>query len=264
MNLDTYKGFDYDSIKADEDVMLSELPLSIIKDSIKEQFEDPAKYGINDFVQTFETRYVITKQNMDEENEEEIISLYEQFISFMRDIFKDKLSLGFPYLEDMSETEQIELIHYVYRFFIINMKKNYRTFIYNYIIEHKKELAEMLPHKKDVTTNTLKDVVTDEDEITIMASITECVDYILYYSDISVDDFLRLSRGNDANLENDFINDKYDDFNINGNFVEMYPHLIDRVTKTEIEASIRIMMLQKYNGEEYGGSDVTVTEILNE
>ena len=110
MNLDTYKGFDYDSVKADEEVMLSELPLSIIKDSIKEQFEDPAKYGINDFVQTFETRYVITKQNMDEENEEEIISLYEQFISFMRDIFKDKLSLGFPYLEDMSETEQIELI----------------------------------------------------------------------------------------------------------------------------------------------------------
>ena len=36
MNLDTYKGFDYDSVKADEEVMLSELPLSIIKDSIKE------------------------------------------------------------------------------------------------------------------------------------------------------------------------------------------------------------------------------------
>ena len=263
MNLDTYKGFDYDSVEEDTEVMLSELPLSIIKDSIKQQFDDPAKYGTNDFVQTFETRYVITKENMDEENEEEINSLYIQFISFMRDIFKDKLSLGFPYLEDMSEEEQIELIHYTYRFFILNMKKNYLTFIFNYINEHKKELADALPKKKDVSTNTLKTVVTDEDEVTIMASIRECIDIILKDESITVDDFMRLSRGNDADLENDFINDKYDDFNINGNFVEQYKYLIDNVTRTEIESQVVIMMLQKYNGEEYS-ADTTVTKILNE
>lgn len=262
MNLDTYKGFDYDSVEEDSEVMLSELPLSIIKDSIKQQFEDPAKYGTNDFVQTFETRYVITKENMDEENEEEINELYIQFISFMRDIFKDKLSLGFPYLEDMSEEEQIELIHYTYRFFILNMKKNYLTFIFNYIVEHKKELAEVLPKKKDVTTNTLKNMISDEGDVTIMASITECVDIILKDETISVEDFMRLSRGNDADLENDFINDKYDDFNINGDFVDKYKELIDPITRTEIETQVRIKMLQKYSSEDSGDSEVS--KILNE
>lgn len=263
MNLDAYKGFDYDSPEEDSEVMLSELPLTIIKDSIREQFEDPEKYGKNDFVQTFETRYVITKENMDEENEEEINELYIQFISFMRDIFKEKLSLGFPYLEDMSEEEQIELIHYTYRFFIINMKKNYTTFIFNYIMKHKTELAEKLPKKKDVTTNTLKTVVSDEDEVTIMASITDCIDMILNEGNVSVEEFLQLSRGNDANLENDFINEKYDDFNINGNFVDEYSKLIDSITRTEIESHVRIMMLQKYNGSDMN-SENDITEILNE
>ena len=93
MNLEGYKGYDYESQEDDGELILSELPLSMIKDSIREQFENPTEYGKNDFVQTFETRWVVTKNNMDEENEEEITELYDQFISFMRDIFKNKLSL---------------------------------------------------------------------------------------------------------------------------------------------------------------------------
>ena len=142
------------------------------------------------------------------------------------------------------------------------MKKNYLTFIFNYIVEHKKELAEVLPKKKDVTTNTLKNMISDEGDVTIMASITECVDIILKDETISVEDFMRLSRGNDADLENDFINDKYDDFNINGDFVDKYKELIDPITRTEIETQVRIKMLQKYSSEDSGDSEVS--KILNE
>jgi hypothetical protein len=197
-------------------------------------------------VQTFETRYALTKENMDEENEEEVIELYTQFVSFMRDIFKEKLSIGFPYLEDMSEAEQLELLHYTYRFFIINLKQNYMTFIYNYIQKHKSDLAALLPKKKDVTTNSLKEVIDDEDDVTIIAGITECMDYVLYNDDISVSEFLELSRGDEPNLENDFINEKYDDYNINGNFIIHYAHLLDDITKIEIESQIRNKMLLKY------------------
>jgi hypothetical protein len=246
LNLDKFKGFDYETGDEDGEIMLSELPLSMIKDSIRQQFQNPITYGNNDFVQTFETRYAITKEDMDEENEDEINELYTQFVGFMRDIFKEKLSIGFPYLEDMPEHEQLELIHYTYRFFIINMKENYLTFVYNYILEHKKELAELLPKKKDVTTNSLKEFVDDEEDVTIVAGITDCLEHILYNDDITIAEFLRLSRGDGPNLENDFINDKYDDFNINGNFIIHYATMLDETSKIEIECQVRNKILSKY------------------
>lgn len=260
MNLEGYKGYDYESQEDDGELILSELPLSMIKDSIREQFENPTEYGKNDFVQTFETRWVVTKNNMDEENEEEITELYDQFISFMRDIFKNKLSLGFPYLEDMSENEQLQLIHYTYRFFIINLKDNYTRFIYNYINKHKDALADALPKKKDVATNTFKNTVHDDSYITIMASIKDTINLILHDDTITVDDFMELSRGDDANLENDFVNEKYDDFNINGNFVELYPTLMDDVTKTEIECKIITMILQKCHDENASEEDISTED----
>ena len=208
-------------------------------------------------MQTFETRYVVTKNNMDEENEDEIHHLYDQFISFMRDIFKEKLSLGFPYLEDMPEEQQLQLIHYTYRFFIINLKQNYLSFIFNYIVKHKDELAEILPKKKDVTTNTLKNMIDDEAYITIMASISDCITHILEDNKITVDEFMELSRGDDANVENDFINEKYDDFNINGNFIEQYAGLIDPMTRTEIEVQVRMKIMQICQTEEVIPDELT-------
>ena len=62
MNLEGYKGYDYESQEDDGELILSELPLSMIKDSIREQFENPTEYGKNDFVQTFETRWVVTNR----------------------------------------------------------------------------------------------------------------------------------------------------------------------------------------------------------
>ena len=82
MNLNTFKGFDYESVDADEEVMLSELPLSIITNSIKEQFREPIRFGKNDFVQTFETRYVVTKNNMDEENEDETSRAIDEILKY--------------------------------------------------------------------------------------------------------------------------------------------------------------------------------------
>ena len=93
-----------------------------------------------------------------------------------------------------------------------------------------------------------------------MASIKDTINLILHDDTITVDDFMQLSRGDDANLENDFVNEKYDDFNINGNFVELYPTLMDDVTKTEIECKIITMILQKCHDENVSEEDVSAED----
>lgn len=247
MNLDVFKGFDYEPQDDDETIMLSELPLNLITDSIREQFNDPSNYAKNDFVQVFETRYNVTKEQMDEDNEDEINTLYIRFVSFMRDIFKEKLSIGLPSLEDMTEHDQLQLIHYVYRFFITNMKKNFVTYVCNYIEKYKTEIAENLPKKKDVTWKSLKDIVTDVDDLTILTSISAVLPRVLEDDSILVDEFLELADDKkDGNLENEYIKDKYEDFNITGNFIPFYYKLLDPSTRIEIECKVRNCILSKY------------------
>jgi hypothetical protein len=72
------------------------------------------------------------------------------------------------------------------------------------------------------------------------------MEYILHNKDISIDEFMELSRGDGPNLENDFINEKYDDFNINGNFILHYADMLDDITQVEIESQIRNKILSKY------------------
>lgn len=246
MNLDVFKGFDYEPQDDDESIMLSELPLNLITDSIREQFNDPSTYAKNDFVQVFETRYNITKQDMDDDNEDEINTLYIRFVSFMRDIFKEKLGIGLPNLEDMEESEQLQLIHYIYRFFITNLKKNFITYVSNYIEKYKTEIAEELPKKKDVTYKTLKDIIEDQDDLTIITNISMVVPKVLQDSSIGIDDFLQLSDDIEGNLENEYISEKYEDFNITGNFVPLYYKLLDASTRIEIECNVRNIILGKY------------------
>ena len=68
---------------------------------------------------------------------------------------------------------------------------------------------------------------------------------------------MELSRGDDANVENDFINEKYDDFNINGNFIEQYAGLIDPMTRTEIEVQVRMKIMQICQTEEVIPDELT-------
>ena len=246
MNFDDFKGFSFEPQDEDSEVMLSELPLNVLEDSIRQQFNDPHVYAKHDFVQVFETRYTITKQEMDEENEEEILGLYNNFMIFMRDILKEKLSLGFPELEDMPEGEQIQLIHYTYRYFVTNLKRNFINYVYNYICKYKSKLVDILPRKKDVAYKTLKDIIEDQEDLFIIISLAMVVKYILEDDSIGVDEFIALTNDDDGNLENEFVADKYEDFNITGNFVPFYYKLLSEDLKVEIECTVRNMLLSKY------------------
>ena len=63
---------------------------------------------------------------------------------------------------------------------------------------------------------------------------------------VSVDDFLSLSRGDDANLENEYISEAYDDFKINGNFVANYFKMATESFRIEVECKVRHKILKKY------------------
>ena len=135
MSLSTFRGLDYAPQDADDEVLLSEMPLSVLKGSIEKQFDDPIEYMGHDFVQSFITKYHVTKETYTEEEDfEELAELYDSFINFMESIFQTKLGIGLPELDNMGEDDQLELIHYIYRFFIINVKRNFSKFLFNWKI----------------------------------------------------------------------------------------------------------------------------------
>lgn len=245
MFLEEFKGFDYEAQDIEETTMLSDIPLALLTDSIKQQFDDPVTYGENDFVQTFETKYQLTKQEMDEENEEEITQLYIQFISFMQDILKEKLGIGMPYLDDMPEGEQLQLIHYIYRYFILNIKENFFNFILHYIKKNKKDIASDIEAKDNIVTRRLGSVVEDPDELKILTKLSHVIHDVMENAD-SVDEFLDLSNDDEGCLENEFINEKYDDFNITGNFMTFYPKMLPAEDLITIECEVRNAIISPY------------------
>ena len=107
-------------------------------------------------------------------------------------------------------------------------------------------MAASLPKKKDVSTSSLKQAVTDPDDLTIVVSIAEAIHMILSDEDVTVEKFLEGSRGEDANLENEYISEAYDEFKINGNFVMNYFKMATEDFRVEVECKVRNKILKKY------------------
>lgn len=241
--------FEFEPNDIDSDSFLSELPLSLLKENIVSQFDDPLEYRKKDYVQTFISMYRYSEENADAyeaEDMDNIMELRDDFYVFMQKILKDYLGLGFVDFPDMSKEDQDDMIHYVYRFFIINMKKNFSCYIMNYIDNHHGEFCrDDEEKKKDVTTLSLKKDVTDLEDIYILANLGEVIDSILT-EDISVDDFLKNCDKDESCLETRFVTNKFDKFKLTGNFVEKYVEMLDYDFKLELEIKIRNKILKKY------------------
>ena len=119
---------DYEPTDFSDELFLSNAPINLIQKSIESQFQDPFEYRKRDYIQSFLIKYHFSKENLYEEELEEVEEIYDKFMEFMKDIFQSYLSIGFPELDDMGEDGEL-LILQTYRFFITNIKKN---FILNY------------------------------------------------------------------------------------------------------------------------------------
>ena len=238
-------NFDYQPTDIGDEVFLSEIPFSLLKKSIKSQFNDPLEYRKKDYVQSFITQYEFSKNDAYDYEDQKLDDFHEEFIAYMNEIFEAYLSVGFPDIEEKTEDEQHEIIHLTYRFFIKNIKKNFITLIMNYIDKYKLELASSLPKKKDVTSLNLKAEIDNEEDIIIISNLNEVIDDILSI-DFSVEEFLELCTDKGNCLETEFIKDSYNNYVITGNFVEEYEKMVDSYFKTELESKVRNKILKKY------------------
>lgn len=240
--------YSYEPTDIDDELFLSEVPLNLLQKSIETQFQDPLENRKRDYIQTYITKYDFSKQNLEGDEAEELEQMNARFLSFITKIFDVYLGIGFPELEDMDDEEAHELILQTYRFFIKNIKKNFVYLIFNYIDKNMEELVnddEICPKKRDVTTLNFKGEIENENDITIISNLGSVVSYILN-QDFSVDDFFDLIKSNSNCLETEYVEEKFDEFLITGNFVNNYINMVDSNFRIELESKIRNKILKKY------------------
>lgn len=241
--------FDYTPTEIEDEMFLTDVPLSITKHAIESQFASPLENRKKDYVGSFIDRYNYSKKYMDNEEEEderaEIDVIFDNFIGFMVKLFDEMLNVAFPEIEDMGYDDQAQLIHLTYRFFIKNMKKNFTNLTLNYINENKDDIVEDLPETRDITSVSFKLETINDDDITILANLDTVIDDILS-KEFNVDEFLELCQGNGYSLEREFVLKKYDTFEIVGNFWEPYVSMIDTGFKTELQSKVRNKILKQY------------------
>lgn len=242
------REYEYEPTEIEDELFLSEVPLKILEQSIESQFDDPLEYRKRDYIQSFITKYEFSVNNLYEEEKENLEELHAEFISFITRIFENRLSIGFPDIEDMDEDTQHELIHMTYCFFIKNIKKNFVNLILNYIDENKDRITEedICPRKRDVTTLNFKTYIDDDDDVAILSNLDNVIRYILNDDHLSVDDFIELCRTDGNCLETEFISENFNNFNITGNFIPSYVNMIDEDFYIEIESKVRNKILKKY------------------
>lgn len=242
--------FDDASYRPDDlndEIFLSELPATLLQENIRSQFKEPMEYKKMDFVQTFIHKYMYTKENMELEStdyDSDLPQIFQNFVIFMEDIFSEYLGIGLPTLDELSEDDQLELIHNTYRFFITNIKKNFVGMVTSYITLHSKLLTENYSKKKDVTTLSLKKEVDDQSKLMIISNLGDIIDFI-FAEEILVDEFMKLVYSYDPSFETEFVTAKFDSFDITGNFYENYVNMISMDFKSEIESKIRSKLLKK-------------------
>ena len=242
-----FSEYDYSPNDIDSDRFLSDVPVSLMKENIKAQFKDPLENRKKDHISTFISMFNYSKDNYDVYEDEDLdntIELKDEFYAYIIELFRIYLGIGFNDFDDLSDDEQNELIHYTYRFFIINIKKNFVCLILNYIEKHRDEYFDD-DKKRDVTTLTFKREVTDPADVYILSNLATIINEILA-EDIDVDDFFDNCDDNDYCLETRFVSKQFDEFRLTGNFVKKYIEMLDKDFISSIESKVRNKILKKY------------------
>lgn len=238
----------FEPVDIDDEEFLSSVPIDILESGVVEQFNDPLEYRKKDYIQSFITKYEYSQDNMMEDDITVIEAIHDRFLIFIKNLFFERLNVGFVDLGDMGEEDQNELIHLVYRFFIKHIKKNFVNVVYNYINENQKEISEKYEKKKDVTSITFKGELSDEYDVLVLTNLGPIIDDVLdsVRAEADVEKFLELCNGKGTCLELEYVKHAYSEAAITGNFVEKYIDMVNELFKIEIQSKIRSRILKKY------------------
>lgn len=241
--------YSYQPNDISSDTFLSEIPLELTKENIIAQFENPLEFRKKDHMTTFINMYRFSEEHADIYEDEDIDNVHElrdNFYSFMYKLFQEYLGIGIVDFDTLSKRDQDDLIHYTYRFFIINIKRNFVSFILNYIETHKEEfISNDEEKKKDVTSVSLKRDVISPEDIHVLSNLSNVLHDILH-KDISIDDFFEGCDSSEPCLETRFVKKQFDTLRLTGNFVSKYVKMLDYDFLSEIESKIRNKILKKY------------------
>lgn len=239
-------NYDFEPTPAETEIFLSDEPLNLIKQHIRSQFSSPLDYKFDYVGSYIETFRMSVLQIESDDDEDELTRMNDDFIRFMLNIFEKYLDLGFPEFEDKTYEEQHDIIHMTYRYFIINIKHNFSSFCINYIMRNMKELSEIQPRKKDVTSLNLKRDGLEPDDIAIISNLYEIIKDIIFNKEHDVDEFLMNSDVNEPRLETELMTEYYENFTVTGNFYLSYRKMVNNSFVKEIESKVRNKILKQY------------------
>lgn len=185
---DYINGFDIERI-------LGDLPIDIIKENIKSQIEDPLTFMTNHCDQVYETLdEAMAEVGHIDEYKYELEEMRDDFNSFLINELDTRFNLGID-MENLQTYEIEEVGKNAYDFFVVNLKENLTNFLMNYICLNKAYLAGLFTDeykRKDVTTNNMKKLTKNKDDVVILANIISVLYHILDL-DIDPEDFMELA-----------------------------------------------------------------------
>ena len=175
--------FLYTDRNEDEEEFLSRVPLTLLKENLLYQVKHPTEDRKVDFLAPFIRGYEYSKSVVEEEEDKvELMEMRDSFLKFYEELMSRTLGIGFPNLYDIPENEQNELIHFTYRYFIMQMRGNFVNLICNYITEHMSELYEHGNKRKDVSAVAYKKELGSTMEAGIISNLSTIMDKILHES----------------------------------------------------------------------------------
>ena len=214
-------------------VFFSDYDLDVLEEFIEDQFtnytkgEDTTNY-FEDTIQAFKYSEEVIEVEFDEytqERRQALTEMYDEFIDFMVLLIEKKLKISIPdYEPERLPKEDLEyIIDEIYKFFILNARKNFRTFITNSVIE---ELSDEL--------------IKDSGEYYNRA--TEVIQNYFSILPITPEEFL-------LKLKQDQLLELYSDGRIAGNFLQKYSPKLYRHDDLLVDILTQIMIKKFWQGE---------------
>lgn len=186
-------------------VMLDSLADDLMVENIKEQINQPIVLSINpvNYLDKFDSRYnfLINKYKDNPELVRNLNDVKEKFYFQVNNEIGNKLDIR---INTDSGIDSM-LIKCLYEFFILNMRENLITFLFNLITKNKKSLvAEYEDNRKSIEYVALKKVLKNKIDIVILSNIYDIVTHLVE-PEYDYKDILSIIVDEDPNEKNNYM-----------------------------------------------------------
>lgn len=186
-------------------VMLDSLADDLMVENIKEQINQPIVLSINpvNYLDKFDSRYnfLINKYKDNPELVRNLNDVKEKFYFQVNNEIGNKLDIR---INTDSGIDSM-LIKCLYEFFILNMRENLITFLFNLITKNKKSLiTEYEDNRKSIEYVALKKVLKNKTDIVILSNIYDIVTHLVE-PEYDYKDILSVIVDEDPNEKNNYM-----------------------------------------------------------